>query len=98
MSGIKIFLGGYSLLNSLQQTTVVSLMKCSISSTSTTNKTKERLHQTYEESADTSGVKNYLRSNSIQFAQGWNNLNILNCPKADHGQFYIDKNNGRHLR
>ncbi len=97
MSGIKVFLGGYSLLNTLQQTTTISLLKsCSVSNSSSqsTSKANSEFKAVEARVDNDSSVTKYLKSNSIQYAQGWNSLNVLSCPNADFSQFYVNKDTG----
>ncbi len=95
MSGIKVFLGGYSLLNTLQQTTTISLLKsCSVNSSSRSSKANPEFKAVAAGVGNDAGVASFLKSNSIQYAQGWHSLNVLSCPKADFAQFYVNKETG----
>lgn len=86
MSNIKVFLGGYSLLNTLQQSTTLSLSKCAIGTSSNNKADRDvKVKHLAEESAPV--TVEYLKSKSIKFCQSWNNFNIYNCPKSDDSFF-----------
>ena len=87
MSNIKIFLGGYSLLNTLQQTTAITLSKCSISSSGSTNQTNKPITHSNLANRAVETVPEFLKSKSIKFCQGWNNYNVYNCSKAGDNIF-----------
>ena len=92
MSNIKAFLHGYSLLNTLQQSTLNSISKCSISS-SNNDKNNMRYPAHAAEATEASRITDYLKTKSIRFCQGWNNLNIYSCPKAQDS-FFINNKTG----
>jgi hypothetical protein len=85
MSNIKVFLGGYSLLNTLQQTTTLTLSKCAISTSS--NKKADNNPKIKEQVESNHITVDYLKSKSIKFCQSWNNFNVYNCPKSNDSFF-----------
>ncbi len=92
---------GYQLVNTFQQSTAISFSKCSISNNSNQNdknsfkliENNTNVMKLELENAKISNtyITDFLKTKSIKYCQGWNNLNIYSCPKAQDS-FYINRN------
>ena len=72
----------------------ITYLQSRLNSSQNKNSNATTTEYTSNEEKNVGVVSKYLKSNSIQYAQGWNNLNVLSCPKAQNSEFYLNKENG----